>query len=119
MAAPNIVNVTTILGKMVGAELTTSNVDIVTNAVASGKVFKINSIYVANKDGLSNATASIGVYDASAATTYKLAHTITIPADATLDLISNPIYLEEGDKINALASANGDLDIIVSYEEIS
>ncbi len=42
-----------------------------------------------------------------------------MPFDATLDLISKAIYLEEGDKITALASASGDLEIIVSYEEIS
>jgi hypothetical protein len=42
-----------------------------------------------------------------------------VPADATLDILSKPIYLEEGDKITALASASGDLEIIVSYEELS
>jgi len=42
-----------------------------------------------------------------------------VPADATLDILSKSIYLEEGDKIQALASANGDAEIVVSYEEIS
>jgi hypothetical protein len=119
MAAPNIVNVATITGKTVGAALTTSSADIVTNSAASGKVFKVNAIYVANVDGSATADATVGFYDASATTTYKLAHTITVPFDATLDLISKAIYLEEGDKITALASASGDLEIIVSYEEIS
>ena len=46
---------------------------------------------------------------------------ITIPADASLEVLgkNTSIYLEEGDKITALASAAGDLEIIVSYEEIS
>lgn len=119
MAAPNIVNVTTITGKTVGAALTTSSADIVTNAAASGKVFKINAIYVSNVDGTNNADVTVGFFDASASATYELANTITVPADASLDLISKHIYLEEGDKITALASANSDLEIIVSYEEIS
>jgi len=119
MAAPNIVNVATITGKTVGAALTTSSADIVTNSAASGKVFKINAIYVSNVDGTNNADVTVGFYDASTTSTYELAHTITVPADATLDVLSKAIYLEEGDKIVASASASGDLEIVVSFEEIS
>ena len=119
MAAPNIVNVATITGKTVGAALGTSSADIVTNVGGSGKVFKVNAIYVSNVDGVNNADVTVGFYDASVTTTFKLANTITVPADATLDVVSKAIYLEEGDKITALASASGDLEIVVSYEEIS
>jgi hypothetical protein len=119
MAAPNIVSVATITGRTVGAALTTSSADIVTNSAASGKVFKINAIYVSNVDGVNNATATVAFYNEDNTTSYELAHTITVPADATLDILSKPIYLEEGDKITALASAASDLEIIVSYEEIS
>jgi hypothetical protein len=119
MAAPNIVNVTTITGKTVGAALTTASADIVTNSAASGKVFKINAIYVANVDGTAAADATVAFFNADNTTSYKIANTITVPADATLDLISKHIYLEEGDKITALASANSDLEIVVSYEEIN
>ena len=119
MAAPNIVNVTTITGKTVGAALTTSSADIVTNSAGSGKVFKVNTILVANVDGTNAADVTVGFYNADNTTTYKIAHTITVPADATLDVLSKAIYLEEGDKITALASANSDLEIVVSYEEIS
>lgn len=118
MAAPNIVNTTSIYGKTVGATLGTGSSDILTNSVASGKVYKVNAIYVSNVDGVNNADATVGFYDASAAATYRLAYTITIPADATLDVLSKNIYLEEGDKITGLASASGDLEIVVSYEEI-
>lgn len=118
MSNPNIVNVTYIYGKTVGAALTTSSADIVTNSADSGKVFKINAIYVANIDGTNNADVTVAVYDASALTSYRLAYTITVPADATLDVVSKNIYLEEGDKITALASANSRLEIVVSYEEI-
>lgn len=121
MAEPNIKSLTTINGKTVGAALTTTSADIVTNSAASGKVFKINAIYVANVDGTNNVDITVRFYDASVSsgTAFALANTITVPADATLDILSKPIYLEEGDKIQALASANGDAEIVVSYEEIS
>lgn len=119
MAAPNITSVSTITGKTTGAALTTSSADIVENTAASGKVFKINAIYVANVDGTNNADVTVAFYNADNTTSYKIANTITVPADATLDLISKHIYLEEGDKITALASANSDLEIVVSYEELS
>jgi len=119
MAAPNIVNVTTITGKTTGAALTTSSADIVTNSAASGKVFKINAIYVSNIDGTNAASTNVLFYNADNTTSYHIAKLMTVPAAASLDLISKHIYLEEGDKITALASANSDLEIVVSYEEIS
>jgi len=119
MVAPNIVNVATITGRTVGAALGTSSADIVTNSAGSGKVFKVNAIYVSNVDGTNNADVTVGFYDASATSTYELAHTIVVPADASLDIVSKAIYLEEGDKIVASASASGDLEIVVSFEEIS
>ena len=119
MAAPNIVNVATITGKTIGAALSTSSADILTNSAASGKVFKVNVILVSNVDGTNNADVTIGFYDASATTTYRLAYTVTVPADASFEVLSKSIYLEEGDKIVGSASANSDLEIVVSYEEIS
>lgn len=121
MAAPNIVNVSAIYGKTVGGALTTSSADILTNSAGSGKVFKINSVYVANVDGTNNADVTVTWYDASATTTYNLAKTVTVPADATLVVVDKEaqLYLEEGDKISALASAASDLEITISYEDIS
>lgn len=121
MAAPNIVNVTAIYGKTVGAALTTSSADILTNSAASGKVLKVNSIYVSNVDGTNNADVTVTWYDSSAAATYNLAKTVTVPADATLVVVDKEahIYLEEGDKISALANANSDLEIVISYDDIA
>lgn len=121
MAAPNIVNVATITGKTSGIDLTTTGVDILENTAASGKVFKVNTLIVANIDGTNNADATINFVDATGPATRKLANTITVPADASLIVIdkNTPIYLEEGDKITGVASANSDLTAVVSYEEIS
>ena len=119
MAAPNIVNVTTIIGHTDVLVVTTSATAVVTNSAASGKVFKINSLIVSNIDGTNVADITVDLFRSS--TSYFLASTISVPADATLVVISkdNPIYLEEGDSIRCLASADGDLQAVCSYEEIS
>jgi len=119
MAAPNIVNVTSIYGKTMGAALGTSaNTDILT--CPSNKVLKINSIIVANVDGGSSADVTVSFYDNSATARYKLASTITVPADATMVVLGkdSPIYLEESDQIEASASAASDLEMVISYEEL-
>ena len=124
MANPNIVNVTSILGKTTYAALTTTLTTVLlANAASSGKVLKINSIMVANVDGTSAADVTIGINTAAGGggTTYDLAGTISVPADATLSVIdkTNSFYLEEDKSIIGGASANGDLEIVISYEEIN
>ena len=124
MANPNIVNVTTITGKTTYAALTTTLTTVLlANAASSGKVFKINSIMVANVDGTSAADVTIDINTAAAGsgTSYALAATISVPADATLNLIdkNSSFYLEENEIISGLASANSDLVCLISYEIIS
>ena len=117
MAAPNIVNVVTITGKTAVQAITTSATAIVTNAADSGKVFKVNALYVSNVDGTSAADINVDIFRSS--TAYHIAKTVSVPADATLDIISKSIYLEEGDSLRLTANANSDLEAVCSYEEIS
>lgn len=117
MAAPNIVNVSTLTGKTAVQSVGTSATAIVENSAASGKVFKVNSLLVSNIDGSASATIDVDLYRSS--TAYYIAYTITVPADATLDLLNKTIYLEEGDALRLTASASGDLQAVCSYEEIS
>lgn len=117
MAAPNIVNVLTITGKTAVQAVTTSATAIVSNSAASGKVFKVNALYVSNVDGTNAADVTVDLYRST--TAYKIASTVSVPADTTLDVISKSIYLEEGDSLRLTASANSDLEAVCSYEEIS
>jgi hypothetical protein len=117
MAAPNIVNVSTITGKTAVQAVGTSATAIVTNSAASGKVFKVNALYVSNVDGTDNAEINVDIYRSS--TAYHIGKTIVVPADATLDVISKAIYLEEGDTLRLTANAASDLEAVCSYEEIS
>jgi len=124
MAAPNIVNVATITGKTAVVNLSTTNAtSVVSNAASSGKVFKINSLTVANVDGSAAADITISLYaeDDIGGTATEIVSTISVPADATLVVIdkNNSIYLEEDKSIGATAGTASDLKVVCSYEEIS
>jgi hypothetical protein len=120
MAAPNLKNPTTITGITTSVGIgTTAVTGILTNTSASNKVFKINSIFVANVDGTNAADISISIIRNG--TDRYLARTISVPADATQIISSKDtyFYLEENVGIRAQASAADDLHVTIGYEEIS
>ena len=117
MAAPNIVSVGTITGKTAVQAIGTSATAIVTNSAGSGKVFKVNTLLIANVDGSAAASVTVDLYRSS--TAYHLVKTVQVFADSTLDVLNKNIYLEEGDSLRLTASAASDLEAICSYEEIS
>ena len=124
MAAPNIVNVTTITGKSATVDLSsTAATAVLSNAASSGKVFKVNSLVVANVDGSVAADITIGFYsqDDIGGTATEIVSTVSVPADASLVVIDKNsfIYLEEDRSLGATAGAANDLKVVVSYEEIS
>lgn len=118
MANPNIVGVTSIYGKTAAALLTTTLADIVSNAASSGKIYKINSVYCSNIDGTNTPSVRVTFNNG---TEYDLIQWAEIPPGSSLVVVSKDaaIYLEEGQKIRAAASAASDIHIVVSYEEIS
>ena len=118
MAAPNLKSPTTITGKTARYAVTASLANALANSAASGKVFKINSIFCANVDGTNQADISVSIYNGT--TDYYLAKTLTVPADATQIISSKDtyFYLEEGDSIRAVANAASDLELVIGYEEI-
>ena len=122
MAAPNIKSgssVTTVTGKTVGYAVTASMAAALSNGASSGKVLKINSVYCANVDGAAAADITLEHYNGT--TGFKIASTIAVPADATQVLVTREayIYLEEGHSLRAVASAASDLELVISYEDIS
>ena len=119
MANPNIVNVTTIYGNTAVQQVTTSATAIVTNSAASGKIYKLNGIIVANVDATNTATLTVDLY--RGATAYRLINNVAIsintsytPIDKTLSL-----YLLEGDAIRLTANANSRLEATATWDEIS
>jgi len=124
MAAPNIVNVATITGKTATVALSSTNATVlVTNAASSNKVFKINMIQVANVDGTNACDVTVDVHSADdgAGTAYSLVATASVAADTSMVVLdkNTAIYLEEDKSITATAGTANDLEVIVSYEEIS
>jgi hypothetical protein len=116
MANPNLVNVTSITGESVQATLdTTLTTQIL--AAASDTLVKVNSIIIANIDGSSSVNVSVFITK-SGGSPIAIASTIAVPADATLVVVdkNTALYLEEGDNLEAGASANGDATITVNFE---
>jgi hypothetical protein len=114
MANPNIVGITSLYGKSISVGITTTSVvGILTNTNNSNKVFKINTIRAAD--------ISVGFSTVGAATTQFLARTISVPGDASLVVVdkTSSFYLEENQQITAQASAANDIDMFISYEEIT
>jgi hypothetical protein len=124
MANPNIVNVTNILGNNSLTDLsTTSATAIVSNPASSGKVYKINTIIVANTDGTDPYPITLSVYseDDIGGTAFEIASTVTVPADASVILIdkNSSIYLKEDQSIGATAGTASKLIVVASWEEIN
>ena len=117
MSAPNLASVATITAKTAVQAVGTSAAAIVTNSSSSGKVFKVNALYISNIDGTNNAEVNVDIYRSS--TAYHIAKTIVVPADATLDMLSKSVYLEEGDALRLTANVASDLEAVCSYEELS
>ena len=127
MANPNIVNVTTIYGNT-SSTLITGTADpfataLINNAASSGKVYKVNSIVVANVDGSAAADITIKIFsqDDLGGTGTAIASTISVPADSTLIVTdkTTSFYLLEDKSIGATAGAANDLVVTCSWEEIN
>lgn len=116
MATPNLVSVTSVTPFTIAGAVTTSAVDVID--VAADKVRKINSIIIANVDGSSAADITAEVSVDNGSNYYKIASTVSVPADATLVLLdkNSQIYLDETDLLRLSASANGDLHYVISGE---
>jgi len=116
LAAPNIFGATTCTGKTAMLIVPASATALLTNAAASGKVLKVNALYVSNVDGSTSYTLTMDIFRSSVA--YRLGYVIIIPAASTLDVINKPLYLEEGDVLRLTGSTSSKLESVCSYEEI-
>lgn len=131
MAAPNIVNVSTIYGKTTYYTPSgTTAVVLLTNASGSGKVLKINQIVAANVNGSSAVDATVSIYTnggvaqgsaPSGGTAYPVVSTVSVPADASLIVAdkTTAIYLEEDKCISVTSGTASGITYSISYEEIS
>lgn len=130
MANPNIVAVTAIYGVTTYyAPSGTSSVVLLPNASASGLVYKINQIVVANTTAsAANATVSIYTNGAvaqggtpSSGTAYPIISTVSVPAYASLIAVdkTTSLYLMEATSITITSGTSNALTFSVSYESIA
>ena len=127
MANPNILQAATVVGNtstlLISSTANPFATALVNNAASSGKVYKINSIVVANVDGSSAADITINIFsqDDLGGTGTAIASTISVPADTTLIITdkTTSFYLLEDKSIGATASAANDLVVTCSWEEIN
>ena len=123
MANPNIVAVATINGNVKAAAVLTTIGEIVSNAASSGKIFKVNSLYVANIDGTASVDVSVRMYSVAAlgGTATAIASTVAVSPDSTLVVVTkdSAIYVLENQSMGIFASASGDAVFTCSWDEIS
>jgi hypothetical protein len=117
MANPNIVSVATINGNTAVANVTTVISTLVTNSAASGKVYKVNALYLTNVTSGTVAYANVDIVRST--NSYKLINSMDVPYKATIDAISKSLYLLEGDTLRVQAATNSTIQAICSFEEIS
>ena len=91
MAAPNVVNVTSIIGKSQGGALATTLGDWV--VCATDKLVKVNSVIVSNVDGSNAADVDVIFYDASATASIHLAKEVAVPSKSTLVVLGKDCLL--------------------------
>ncbi len=116
MAAPNIVAVTTITGRVVTVTLGAAATDIVANGAGSGKVYRMGGLIVANPS-INPALLTLSIANAEPAHTAALVSKLVVPGNASLRVPVDKINLEEGDKITGLGG--GVLQATATFEEIS
>lgn len=129
MAAPNIVNVSTITGvttwKAGISTLPGTPSVVVSNAASSGKVIKINSIVAVAVGATTGVTVKLYTEAAGAGASVAIADTISVPENSSLAVISKEtsLYLEENKSIAVyrqdLGGQTGSIDVVCSYEDIS
>ena len=117
MATPNLVNIATITPKNAMGSLGDTNRTTMIDVAAESAV-RIDTILISNDDGTNAADVTIEISNDNGSTYYKIASTISVPADSTLSMIDTPIYLDETDLIAVTAGAANDLDYHVSYVEL-
>lgn len=99
---------------------TSSNVNIFRVFAGHNKTNKIVRMVATNRTNATSTVLNVR-YNSQAAVTHSLLANTTIGPNTSIQIVSpdRPLYLRESDRINAWASANGVVDINISYEALS
>lgn len=116
MAAPNLIQVTSVYGRTTSTSIGTAVTTVVSNPTSSNKSYKINSLYIANIDSASEVKVSVDFFRAG--TSIRIVDRMPIAAGDSLVALSRDtsIYLEEGDSLRAYADVAGRTHLVCSFE---
>ena len=114
MANPNIVNVTSILGKTKTQAATTVLANLLVGV--TDKILKVNTVIASNTNTSTAYEATLTYNDGT--TDVDIAQSIVVPAKASLIIIdkASSLYMEEGHTIQVKGN---NIEFTISYEEIS
>lgn len=115
MAAPNILNLTTATAKTAYANVTTVMSNVIVNSTNSGTVDKINTILITN---YSSSSITSNVFVGRSSNNWQIIANVVVPGYSMLTALAKdtPIYLEEGDYLQANTSSNVTTHISACYE---
>ena len=127
MAAPNIVNVTSIVPHTVYVTPSNTSRTALVTAPATGAAHKINQILVSNIDGTNAVNATVELRLADGTTYVAIGSTISVPANATLVMLDKTTMLYlldtsvtgEASTIYVTSGTASKLTFTCSYETIS
>lgn len=126
MSNPNIIGVSSIIGNtssfLVSSTANPFATAMVNNAAGSNKIYKINSIVVANvSSSACNVTINLYPQDDLAGTATAIASTISVPAYASLIVLdrTTTMYLLEDKSLGIVASASNALTVTTSWDEMA
>jgi len=113
MSAPNIASPSSLLGKTAHLALTNTAADIIA-AVTTGHAIHVKRIICAN---VTAAAHPVSIFHKAGGTSYDIAKSINVPANATLELPG--VWLEEGDSLTGNSDASSQITVNVPYEDFS
>jgi len=123
MAAPNIVNVTSIVaGYAASAPATITQTVLVNNPDSSNSVVKINSVVITNvTSSVANCTVAINTTAAGNGINYRIAYNIYVPPNSSLQLVDkgNFLYLTENTSLVVTSGTASSLEYVAVYETIT
>jgi len=124
MANPNLASATSVYMANVQLALgSTAATQLISNAASSGKAYLIDSIVVANVDGVNAADISVVRFNSATntGTAFPICSTVVVPADASLIVVGteNKLNLTENESIYVTASAANDLVVDANWKELS
>lgn len=123
MAAPNIVNIASMYGRITYlAPANTSANTLLSNAASSGLLYRVNTLTATNvTTSPAVTTVSINSAASGGGTAYRIAYQITVPAYSSLVLIDKNGYqnLPEDSSIVVTSGTSSAIEYVCSYDEIS